>query len=778
MATTKTKSDALGFYHTGADFDGGPQSDPDASLGGFRAHHEVRNLTALMSTPIGALRVDVIGGANGVGDGVLTGQDISSAAEIEGAIDMSEEDKQTMFGIDTITWTAPNGSAGTAVVIGDGDELLIEDVDTQKAIRIKRDSFLAIGGSMGLSIRKTIGNVLGFRDVTDAERTAGEDYYHAIMLDAHGGAALTNVELWINPLSYAVTSGAGQLGASGAGTLSTAGTFGPVPPRPQDWSTEGWCRIIKADTTTRETVYYESRTETALTVRAGDRGLLGTSAEAGASNDTLYAVGNVRIAAETVSGGGSIQTIATELTAPTGRTWQDGVVKGDGITVGSMGASGKQGIWIHREIPAALGDLVVASPGVENAIGVSFDVGGTTYETTLAGLHRIARAALARFELFVGEDADPDITGTPDATSTSLPFSFSVTPPGGGTKELRFLILKRNAYNVASLNQYLRTLVIDSGGDEVEADLADPVNVELVNVAGGETDVVASYFPANDVTPADEFAIYQRGNGTDPNTSTDTPIIVTMVAPTHGLRSSIFSMRHALGPNGNGTDLRVIVRARRNSDSKESPNTTVLTTTVDTTVPDVPTKRRLTFGSAFHDQLAPPVIIRTVYIDQPNNVRWVLSAGKTELWGDGVLVWRIIYDSVGQTDNGIWTTFGIRIGAQISGVPSTTPAEVESWNGSKIINLSVNDGFGTYARRMRIDVTNSLIHFSAFAAESEAVTTGDPAPIVAFPWHTTLQVFDVSSGNYDTAASLDPDGRFALRVGWRQRQTTGEFPDP
>ena len=74
-------------------------------------------------------------------------------------------------------------------------------------------------------------------------------------------------------------SNSGQLGASGAGTISTTGSFAT-------WPASGLCLITNAGVV-REFVFYSSRTAQTLTVPATGRARLGTSQSAGAGTDTL-----------------------------------------------------------------------------------------------------------------------------------------------------------------------------------------------------------------------------------------------------------------------------------------------------------------------------------------------------------------------------------------------------------------------------------------------------------------------------------------------------------
>ena len=173
-----------------------------------------------------------------------------------------------------------------------------------------------------------------------------------MMMRNENASQINSVRFALNILGTPRVSAAGQLGASGAGTISiSAGDF-------TDWPASGWCRIETAADAEREIVYYSSRTTTALTVPAAGRGLLGTSAAAGAADDNIYPVPGIRLAKEAPSAD-AIQTIASETTAPTGVTWNSAIRLSDGLQIGNLASLAKYGLWVHRQIPA--GAAAIAS---------------------------------------------------------------------------------------------------------------------------------------------------------------------------------------------------------------------------------------------------------------------------------------------------------------------------------------------------------------------------------------------------------------------------------
>ncbi len=344
MPDEKTHGDALRMYLTGADSDGGAQTDHDASLGKNRSSTEVPHLG--ISGSVQYLTIDFVSGNNGEGIGVLT-----------------------VSGVSEIKWTAPGGTLGAAVAIANGETKIIEDgTDTDKYARITRTSATALGvAATNITLANEVNNAIGLDDVSSAEAAAGDTEYRCVCLKNEGANAITVLKAWLTTLGTQRVSATAQLGASGAGTIEiAAGTF-------DDWPAKGYCRIQESDTTEREIVYYSSRTSTVLTVPAAGRELLGTTAAAGANDDTVDAVPGIRIAKEAPAsqptGAFTDKTGAGEGSQPAGLTWKSGITAAAGVDVGTLAAGYIQGIWIEREVPAG----AVALADIEQCFQWSYD---------------------------------------------------------------------------------------------------------------------------------------------------------------------------------------------------------------------------------------------------------------------------------------------------------------------------------------------------------------------------------------------------------------------
>ena len=323
MADAKRRADGLGLYLTGAASDGAAQADPDAALGNFRSSTEIRALGGLITDTIAPLSLAVASGANGEGTGTVT---VAAGGNL--------------------TYAPPGGTAGAEVAIANGESKLLVGTDIDKVVRVTRNTAGSMGGSMVMEFKKSFNDALGFGNVANSERVSGISRYRGIMLRAHGAFGILDTRIWIGTLGTQATTDVAQLGASGAGTINAAGDL-------SDWPAVGFARIQTAAGALREIVYYGARTNHILTIgQATHRGLLGTSAGAGAADDTINAVPGIRIALETPAADGSIQTIANEGVAPAAVSWNSSITAAAGLSIGTVDVDHNHGLWVHRQIPA------------------------------------------------------------------------------------------------------------------------------------------------------------------------------------------------------------------------------------------------------------------------------------------------------------------------------------------------------------------------------------------------------------------------------------------
>jgi len=148
--------------------------------------------------------------------------------------------------------------------------------------------------------------------------------------------------------------------------VQTSGSF-------SDWPDSGYGVIKTSGGTEREIIYFSSRTATVLTVPAAGRGLLESSAAAGAATDTIDSVPGIGIGKEAPSsqprGHFTDNTGSGEGTAPGGVSFSTPLTDTDAVDIGDLSTTYIYGLWIKREVPAG----AVNEPNVLNDLVISFD---------------------------------------------------------------------------------------------------------------------------------------------------------------------------------------------------------------------------------------------------------------------------------------------------------------------------------------------------------------------------------------------------------------------
>lgn len=346
MPNEKSHADSIRVFLTGADTDGGAQAAPNSSLGKNRSSTLAKFLGDTITDPISNITVDFCSGANGAGNGALTAT-----------------------GNDELKWTPPGGTQGAGVTILNGETKILEagNSEPEKYIRVSRTSTANLTGTATVALADEFNNIIGFDNVTSAEAAAGDTEYRCLCFKNEASSEVKSVKAWVGTLGTQRVSATTQLPASGAGTIAiSAGDF-------TDWPDSGFCRIQTSAAALKEIVYYASRTSTILTVPAAGRGLLGTSATAGAATDTVDAVAGIRIAKEAPAsqpdGAFTDKTVAGEGSQPSGLTWRSGIIAAEGADIGDLTAGYIYGLWIERVVPAG----ATAEASVLNLIEWSFD---------------------------------------------------------------------------------------------------------------------------------------------------------------------------------------------------------------------------------------------------------------------------------------------------------------------------------------------------------------------------------------------------------------------
>lgn len=324
MADIYSRADALREYLSGAAGDGGSQSDPAASFGGFRSSTEVTTYSIQVTNPLSGVTVNYASGVNQAGIGTLQAVDAN-----------------------TLKWK-PSGASrygAPTIISGTAVDAIVEGPDDPgQYLRVTATTPLSPDVST-ITLGYVFNGFFSMPNVLPGDALAGIDHYRASVVKNRSGVPVTDFRRWIGLLGTPRATNAAQLGSSGAGVIQSTADF-------SDWPLTGWAQIRDSGGTLREVVYYGSRGANILNVIV--RGCLGTTPAAGANTDIAYPVPGIGVAKDGTgvqAGGTGFQTIANANTAPAGVTWNLGITPAGGLSMGNLAAGQEVGMWIWREIP-------------------------------------------------------------------------------------------------------------------------------------------------------------------------------------------------------------------------------------------------------------------------------------------------------------------------------------------------------------------------------------------------------------------------------------------
>lgn len=322
MPSERTRADSLREFLTGASGDGVAQSNPSLSLGNFRSSIEAVSLGIAVYNSIAGVRVLYASGENSPGRGSLTAVDSNSLV---------------WQGGDPVVW--PDNTNLTQIIEASGDP--------GSYLRVNATAPFTPGQS-NIQLSQLYNNIFGFDTVVVADALTGLSNYRATMIRNESSYPVTLFQRCIAQLGTHRVSDSVQLGGSGAGVITTTGSFA-------DWPSVGFCQVRSSIGILKECIYYSSRTNTTLTVPATGRQMLGTTNTAGANTDLVYAVPGVAIGIDPAGvqvSGSSIQTIASQTTPPIGVIWNLGITLAAGLQVSILNPNTEIGIWAWRQMPA------------------------------------------------------------------------------------------------------------------------------------------------------------------------------------------------------------------------------------------------------------------------------------------------------------------------------------------------------------------------------------------------------------------------------------------
>lgn len=322
MTAINTKADSLRRLLTGATSDGGAQTDPNLSLGGYRSNTRDAGLVIVHPNDIASLTIDYMSESCLAGIHTLT-------------IDSSE----------VITFTPSGGVAGDGVTLTSGETAMIESSDPNKYVIITRnDAVTLIADSYGEGVLTATNTLVAMGDVHTSEGIVGSSTFRAMALHNPTTSAINDVMVSTAIPSTTGTLTGTALGVSGAGHLAVHTVMESNPLN--GWPSSGFVLITASDLSATEVVYYKSKTNVypniQLEIDATCRGLLGSTPMESFSGDTISLVQGLRLGLEASY---PAQVIANQHTAP-----ESVVMSYNDLTVGTIGAGETKVLWIERVI--------------------------------------------------------------------------------------------------------------------------------------------------------------------------------------------------------------------------------------------------------------------------------------------------------------------------------------------------------------------------------------------------------------------------------------------
>lgn len=720
MADQFTNADALNVYLTG---DANAYVDnPDDSLGGEATLTTEQSVHFFTRNALPGVVITYAAAQCGVGVGSIIARSANSLA-----------------------FAAPGEDYGATVTINDGETAVLESATPSKYIRITRVNDTALGGEMQIKLVNVFNNAIGQANATSAERTSGKSSLRALIVRNDSAVSLTNVKAWTIQLGAEQTTDTAQLPSSGAGTITTTGSF-------LDWPESGYAIVRQQNGAKREVIYYSTRTAQSLTVPAAGRNRDSTGTSAGAATDTVESTHSGAVYTEPLSSGSTtVLSDETDFSGIGGWTTRiENTSSANAYSIGTLAPGDGFGMLIARDIVAGATVLTYA----EMNWRIQYDYDGNTYTKDLRGFYRAADDSLDRYELYLGTATSAVVT------ATSLPFSYSYAAPTSGTDTIQPRVLKRNKYNLASLNTYTHDITIDTAGDTTLAPPSKPANVSLTNLWAGYLLLEADYFSAQDGNAAATRFRYAVN-------STNAASGATAAFATIGLPRSSKKLSVKIGPFPQGATVNAVVAAERESDNALSA-TAANDTTVDTLEAGAALGQKALLGYSWLQRTGDPVINRTVIVDAGNSIEHRMRAGYTDFYSGSNWIYRLRYNSADATNNGIWTTYAIDQSV-VSGTANGSPIDVDSAN----LWYYAVDG----ERVASISVTNADVNIAAIIQDdAQTVDSASTDPVAQYNGWITFQVYDPFTYRYVTVISIDGDGVLYSRVPWRQVANTGDIP--
>lgn len=743
MADLLNLTDGLRVYLTGAAYAAGYQNDVDASLGGYRSSVEHAGLAVRRSgLPIYGLQVLHACGQNSPGAGTI--QAVTA---------------------DSVTWTPPGDTVGSAVTIAVGETKILQGADTSKYLRVKRTESTPLSGIEAVTLLDVVRNEMGPTAFSEAESTSGAVRYRCLMLKNESDVVI-GVQPYIRgyenrEASNGVLADVSQLPATGAGTIESSTDISA-------WPQHGYLWVFSDTTTTnylsevvpallKEIVYHE-RSGQVLNVSSTHRGLLGTAATGGIPNQWIIPAPGLRYAVEAPVAG-AVQTIVNETTAPIGLTWNNRLfLRTSGGTIVGLDPGEEVGLWIELNVVSGH----KANAEYLSAMFLGLDIAPVTLRNTLRGVTHVAEDGMDRYELFHAAGTDPVNDSVPVATSETAPFEWADPLTDGMHK---FVTRKRSRYGLLSENKEVTPIEVLADGSIGYGVPSPPSHVAVDAIPTQQLRIQAIYNALRDAddAKADQFVIWVTADESIP-IITDLPLAIVDIRDysTPGIKHLAYAIDNTYL---DGTPLLVAVATRRTI-GLGAPATSEFQYTSIFIGRQGPTRP---LGGAFY-QFAraqhwrrPDAPTDPYVIDAVNNIRFDIGPNSVAFYADTLLVWRVVYDSNGTGVLYFPSVWDLQNGA-VAGAGSGDPIEVASWTGlDKTLYVNVNG-----VRRMQIDVLNTTITYVERKQDAALAAMGAPQAIWPRYGETVFQIWRTDTAQWEPYMDIDSVATWTLPIDFRQ----------
>lgn len=766
--------DDLKIYATGAAYEGGPQRDPDLSVGGYRSCFEASGLGIRRSGMCHGVFIEHASEANGVGFGMLEAVTTGS-----------------------LKWTPPGDDAGDTVDIAYGETKVIAGDDPDKFVRVTRTTANSIYGIDNVNLTEQFNNVIGFADAADAERQTGVVDYRSVFFRNESALSITNLSIWPDVSGVRVglrewpivdtdaisVVGAGGSGASGVCRFKFAcvmadGALGPHGD------------AVSSPLMSNEGVYirgipYQGALVTS--VRIYVVGMNGTS-DPGTNYVVLTDVANT----ETSPGSGVLadylylgillgvpgdhspmpenavfdeQDLGTSPSASV--SWSTGTTKADGVSLATLSAGTQAGVWLERTIAAGAS----ATPDSRIAISYEFTLDGETFTGSLFGHHRIEDDSLVGYGVFDGIDAMPDFTVAPSWASATLPI---LTDALSVSHDHYIVVRARNKYGLWSQNEEPEIIRVAADKSLLAPRPTVQDSSSLSNAATGKLSFSAFYNALQDGdNRADTWLVWHWCDG-------DTPLDPDVDAPTL-TKAMLADKLETLALESDaaypdGYPARAIIRTGLAEDGggyASSSNTTVLEHEVSISPSSRPYAHAF-FSRARNQrrnkQTAPSNSI--TYYDDDDISKTVCNEGSTEFWIGDLLVWRAVYDTLAADSCALYipSEWSISQIPDWTGAGSAYPIEIVQWDES--IKEAYVAAYGNL-RCLKIDGINMELYFG-LDQSSVPTAYGFSTPITSRYNSVVFQVYDCANEWWTTFASVNASGVLSTALPINQTLTQSE----